>query len=118
MGFSRQEYWNGLPFPTPWGLPDPEIESASPVSPTWAGGFFSTAPPRKAQVLELGIGKRQRKLEAGTERAGDLTQTGRQRGKSWSEGLKEVKARPCMACAVSRVARGRGRGKSERTELS
>ena len=37
-------------------------------------------------------------------RAGDLTQTGRQRGKSWSEGLKEVKARPCMACAVSRVA--------------
>ena len=27
MGFSRQEYWNGLPFPSPGDLPDPEIES-------------------------------------------------------------------------------------------
>ena len=37
--------------------PDPGIESASPVSPAWAGEFFSTAPPRKPQVLELGIAK-------------------------------------------------------------
>ena len=33
MGFSRQEYWNGLPFPSPGDLPDPGIEPASPVSP-------------------------------------------------------------------------------------
>ena len=33
MGFSRQEYWNGLPFPPPGDLPDPGIEPASPVSP-------------------------------------------------------------------------------------
>ena len=33
MGFSRQEYWNGLPFPTPWALPDPEIEPMSLLSP-------------------------------------------------------------------------------------
>ena len=33
MGFSRQEYWNGLPFPTPGDLPDPGIEPESPVSP-------------------------------------------------------------------------------------
>ena len=32
MGFSRQEYWSGLPFPSPGGLPDPGIELASPVS--------------------------------------------------------------------------------------
>ena len=31
MGFSRQEYWTGLPFPTPGDLPDPEIEPASPA---------------------------------------------------------------------------------------
>ena len=30
MGFSRQEYWSGLPFPSPWDLPDPGIESRSP----------------------------------------------------------------------------------------
>ena len=33
MGFSRQEYWSGLPFPPPGDLPDPGIEPVSPVSP-------------------------------------------------------------------------------------
>ena len=31
MGFSRQEYWSGLPFPSPGDLPDPEIEPGSPT---------------------------------------------------------------------------------------
>ena len=31
MGFSRQEYWSGLPFPSPGDLPDPEIEPRSPA---------------------------------------------------------------------------------------
>ena len=31
MGFFRQEYWSGLPFPSPGNLPDPGIESRSPV---------------------------------------------------------------------------------------
>ena len=31
MGFSRQEYWSGLPFPSPWDLPNPEIELRSPA---------------------------------------------------------------------------------------
>ena len=31
MGFSRQEYWSGLPFPSPEDLPDPGIELASPT---------------------------------------------------------------------------------------
>ena len=44
MGFSRQEYWNGLPFPSPGELPDPGIK---PGSPTLAGGFFTTEPPGK-----------------------------------------------------------------------
>ena len=38
-GFFRQEYWIGLPFPSPGDLPDPGIES---MSPALAGGFFTT----------------------------------------------------------------------------
>ena len=34
MGFFRQEYWSGLPFPSPADLPHPGIEPTSPVSPT------------------------------------------------------------------------------------
>uniref|UniRef100_A0AAA9RW77 STRA6-like n=1 Tax=Bos taurus TaxID=9913 RepID=A0AAA9RW77_BOVIN len=44
MGFLRQEYWRGLPFPSPEDLPNPETEPASPVL---AGGFFTTQPPGK-----------------------------------------------------------------------
>ena len=42
MGFSRQEYWHGLPFPTPGDLPDPETEPRSLSSPVLAGRFFTT----------------------------------------------------------------------------
>ena len=41
MGFSRQEYWSGLPFPSPGDLPEPGIEPASLVSSELAGGFFT-----------------------------------------------------------------------------
>ena len=34
MGFPRQEYWSGLPFPPPGDLPDPGIEHVSSSSPT------------------------------------------------------------------------------------
>ena len=44
---SRQEYWNGLPFPTPEDLPDPGMESASLMSPALAGRFFTAVPPGK-----------------------------------------------------------------------
>ena len=33
MGFSRQEYWSGFPFPSPGNLPDPGIEAATSESP-------------------------------------------------------------------------------------
>ena len=39
---SEQEYWSGLPFPSPGDLPDPGIEPGSSVSPALAGGFFTT----------------------------------------------------------------------------
>ena len=47
MGFSRKEYWSGLPFPSSGDLPDSRIESASLMSPAMAGRFFTTAPPGK-----------------------------------------------------------------------
>ena len=40
-GFSRQEYWNGLPFPTPGDLPNPGIEPESVMSPA-LGGFITS----------------------------------------------------------------------------
>ena len=49
MGFSRQEYWRGLPFPTPGYLPDPVIEPVSLMSPALAGRFFTVSTTREAQ---------------------------------------------------------------------
>ena len=43
MGFSRQEYWRGVLFPTPGDLPNPGIEPASVASPSLAGGFFTAS---------------------------------------------------------------------------
>ena len=43
MGFSRQEYWSGFPFPPPGDLPKPGIEPLCPVSPALASGFFTTS---------------------------------------------------------------------------
>ena len=40
MEFSRQEYWDGLPFPSPGNPPNPEMEPVSPVSLALTGGFF------------------------------------------------------------------------------
>ena len=42
QGFSRQEYWSGLPWPPPGDLPGPGIKPASLMSPALAGKFFTT----------------------------------------------------------------------------
>ena len=49
MGSPRQEYWSGLPFPSPGDLPDP----ASPATPVLVGGFSTAQPPGKPQSFEL-----------------------------------------------------------------
>ena len=46
MGFSRQEYWSGLPFPSPGDLPNPGIE---PGSPTLQADALPSEPPGKPQ---------------------------------------------------------------------
>ena len=49
--FSREEYWRGLPFPSPGDLPDPGIELAFSAL---AGRFFTTQPPgREACLIEI-----------------------------------------------------------------
>ena len=45
MGFSKQEYWSGLPFPSPGDLPDPGIE---PGSPTLKADALPSEPPGKS----------------------------------------------------------------------
>ena len=51
MGFSRQEYWSGLPFPSPGDLPDSGIKS---VSPALAGAFFTTSANWEANKQKSG----------------------------------------------------------------
>ena len=52
MGFSRQEYWSGLPCPPPGDLNDPGIESRSAVAPALQVGFFTTEPPGKPRYID------------------------------------------------------------------
>ena len=47
MGFSRQEYWSGLPFPSPWDLPDPGIEPGLSHS----RHTLTSEPPGKPQMI-------------------------------------------------------------------
>ena len=47
MGFSRQEYWSELPFPSPGDPPDPGIKLESPAL---AGRFFTTEPAGKPHI--------------------------------------------------------------------
>ena len=57
MGFSRQEYWSGLPFPSPGDLPDPGIE---PRSPALQADALPSEPPGKPRyVAEVGLNKTQ-----------------------------------------------------------
>ena len=50
MGFSRQEYWSGLPFPTPKDRHDPRIEAMSLIFLALAGRFFTTSTTWEAQT--------------------------------------------------------------------
>ena len=53
MGFSRQEYWSGLPCPSPGDLPDLGIKPMSLLSPALAGGFFTTSATQEAHMCVL-----------------------------------------------------------------
>ena len=52
MGFPGQEYWSGLPFPSPGDLPDPGIE---PTLPALAGRFFTAEILGKPKYIDIHI---------------------------------------------------------------
>ena len=52
MGFPRQEYWSGLPFPSQGDLVDPN-PGTEPASSALAGRFFTTEPPEKTGFTEV-----------------------------------------------------------------
>ena len=54
MGFSRQEHWSGLAFPSPGDLPNPGIE---PGSPALQADALSSEPPGKPKLVEVSLKK-------------------------------------------------------------
>ena len=52
-GFSRQEYWSGLPFPSPRDLADPGIKTTSHMSSALIDGFFATSATWEAQYSQI-----------------------------------------------------------------
>jgi len=80
-GFSRQEYWSGLPCPSSGDLLDPEIESVSLISPTCSitGQGTKTlttslTPKQSSQMPETEAGFSQRNTKEGLANEGDKTQ--------------------------------------------
>ena len=53
MGFSRKEYWSGLPFPVLGDLSDTRVGLASPVSPALLGRFFTSSTTWKAPIISI-----------------------------------------------------------------
>ena len=110
-GFSRQEYWSGLPFPPAGDLPDPEIESGSPRT---ARRFFTTEPHGSSSGSRLLCGLSQELAISGecpvrpSERhpGGGLTRPHQgsleQLGGSW-EPLPESSRGPAVACLTLQI---------------
>ena len=63
MGFSRQEYWSGLPRPPPGDLPKPGIEPTSVISLALAGGFFTISTTWEARRTLWGFLKKKTRPE-------------------------------------------------------
>ena len=55
MGFSRQEFWSGLPCPPPGDPPDPGIKPAFLMSLALAGGFFTTSANWEAPLISYSL---------------------------------------------------------------
>ena len=67
QGFSKHEYWCGLPWPPPGDLPNPGIERESLISPALAGRFFTTSTtlaekPYKSTILQYTFFKQKKIL--------------------------------------------------------
>ena len=61
MGFSRQEYWSGLPYLLPGDLPDPGIETVSLTTPTLTREFLTTSSTWEAQQTKMSAKKKEKR---------------------------------------------------------
>ena len=113
MGFSRQEYWREVSFPTPRDLPDPGIEFTSLASPALAGRFFTTSATWSATYVST------LSIQAGL----DLLWLKKQRGKwhsqhkLWAQGSRKSSgfALELLVC-YPRTANGKKPGLTYRME--
>ena len=75
MGFSKQEYWSGLPFPSPGDLPDPGIEHVSLVSAALAGGFFMISATWEAVYFNM-LKTQEEKVDSMYQQIGNINRVG------------------------------------------
>ena len=73
MGFSRQEYWRGLSFPSPGDLPDPGIE---PRSPAFQADALTSEPPGKPIMRNSGLDETQTGMKIAWRNSSNLRYTG------------------------------------------
>ena len=101
MGFSRQEYWSGLPFPSPGDLPDPGIK---PKSPALADRFFTIEPSGKPicynKLTGFPDGSVVKNLPANEEDLGSIPGLGRSPGEGNGKSLQYS----CLGNSMDRAA--------------
>ena len=85
MGFSRQQYWSGLPFPSLGAPPNPGIEPASPESPALQADSLLTEPPGNSLVHLSKVGVQEGSYRARSIISGLLCKTRKGKG---TEGMK------------------------------
>ena len=95
MEFSKQEYWSGLPFPSPGNLPDPGIE---PMSPALQAGSLPPEPPGKPHIIKE-LWKQERASEVGPwSQVGEEGRSVCSKGNSicrWHDELEKLKVDLC-----------------------
>ena len=120
MGFPRQEYWNGLPFPSPGDLPDPGIESTCPASPAlqvgslplhplgncvWPRGPLSPTSPVNISSLGFPGGSAGKESACNAGDLGSVPGLGRSRGEGNGYPLQYSGLENSMDCIFHGVAK-------------
>ena len=80
MGFSRQEYWSGLPCPPPGDLPNPGIEPTSLIPLALAGKFFTIDPQGKSTIYTYHCGSAGKESVCNEGDLGSIPGLGRSQG--------------------------------------
>ena len=98
MGFSRQEYWSGLPCPDPPDLPDPGIKPMSLTSPALAGRFFTTSTTWEALGMITVLILKMKKLRLKDSNLLEITDSQR-----WTEDWTQIPLTPSYLLLPNKV---------------